>query len=191
MLVTQPRPHSPTRKRRRGRRQRAGVGGIDGIGQCVEERRVVAQEVGLAGQQGGDIALGHVVEQGQQLVADAVAPEGQIVVGRVAHGRQPDLGAQRASLGAAEAHDRVPSWAHAAESVDAGAPQKVEQHRLGLVVGRVPRQHARRQDGEARFPGPRLEVGTWRDNGALGSEAGAESCGGGGHHARLFTAPLA
>ena len=50
------------------------------------------------------------------------------------------------------------SGVHAGEAVEPGAPQQVEQHRLGLVVGGVPGQHrpGGRRSGR---PGAGLEVG--------------------------------
>ena len=52
-----------------------GVGRVDAAGEAVEQVVVVAEHGGRAREQGGDVALGDVVEQRQHLVADAVAQE--------------------------------------------------------------------------------------------------------------------
>ena len=51
----------------------------------------------------------------------------------------------------------------AGEPVEPGAPQQVEQHGLGLVVGGVAGEHVGRQRGVAGPPGARLEVGPGLD----------------------------
>src|SRR5438094_404040 len=76
-----PGPHRPAGQWRGSCGQCPGVGGIEGVGEGVEQVGLIAQQIGLTGEEGGDVALGEVVEQGQQLVADAVAPEGGIGVG--------------------------------------------------------------------------------------------------------------
>ena len=68
MTVAQPRPHcAPGQGRGRGG-QRPGVVRIEVCRQGIEEGSFLAQHLGLAGEHGGHVALGHVVEEGQQLV---------------------------------------------------------------------------------------------------------------------------
>src|SRR3712207_8845504 len=55
---------------------------LERIGQRVEEGGVVAEHLGLAGEEGGDVALRHVVEQREHLVAHPVAAEGRVGVDR-------------------------------------------------------------------------------------------------------------
>ena len=92
-------------------------------------------------------------------MADPVAAEGGRLVGRIVDRSQAEVRAQRPGLasGAGRGADggRGP---HAGQPVEPGAPQEVEQHGLGLVVGRVAGQDVGRQDGVARGPGPGLEV---------------------------------
>ena len=82
--VAQPRadrargPAAAARRPARGRRS-----GRARARELVEELGVGAQEVGLAGEHAGDVALGDGVEQRQQLVAHAVAAEPRVVVARV------------------------------------------------------------------------------------------------------------
>ena len=70
---------------------------------------------------------------------------------------------------------------HTGKTLDAGAPEQVDQHRLGLVVRGMTGQHAGRQGGVAGGPGPGLQVGPVADVDADGSEAGPESGRGGPH----------
>ena len=88
---------------------------------------------------------------GQQLVADPVAAEGGSSVGRVLDRSQAEVLAQRPGLAPAQAEQRVAVGPHAGQPVEPGAPQEVEQHRLGLVVGRVAGEHVGRR---ARRSGP-------------------------------------
>ena len=61
MLVAQPRSHGAAGERCGRRCECARVGGVDGLGEGVEKGRLLAEEVGLPGEQGGDVALRHVV----------------------------------------------------------------------------------------------------------------------------------
>ena len=70
---------------------------------------------------------------------------------------------------------------HPGQPVDTGAPEQVEQHGLGLVVGGVPGGRPRTEDGPAGHPGPGLEVGTLGNGHPDRPEGGAETAGGGGH----------
>ena len=75
--------------------------------------------------------------------------------------------------------------AHAGEPVQAGAPEEVEEHGLGLVVGGVAGEGVGRQDGVASGAGPCLQVRTRFDDDPLGAEAGAEAVGRRRHDVRL------
>ena len=169
----QPGPHGPPRQRLVGGRQGAGVGGVEGGGQLVEQRGVGPGEVRLAGDHRHHVALGDGVEQRQELVADPVAAERRIVVGRVGHRLEPDGRAELPGLPPAQPAQRAAAGRHAREPVEAGAAEQVEQHRLGLVVGRVPGEHVGRQGAVAGRPGPGLDVGPGRHRDALGPERGA------------------
>ena len=75
--------------------------------------------------------------------------------------------------------------AHAGQTVEAGAPQEVQEHRLGLVVGRVAGEDIGWENGEASLPGTRLQIGAVFDGRPFGPEGGAELFCGGRHHAGL------
>ena len=93
--------------------------------------------------------------EGQQLVADPVAAVGGVGVGRVVDRRQAHDPAQRPRLVPAQAEDRPPgAGGDPGQAVEAGAPEEVEQDRLGLVVGGVAGEDVGRQHPVAGGPGP-------------------------------------
>src|SRR5207237_9032888 len=113
------------------------------------------------------------------LYAYAVATNRRFVVGRVAHWSEPHLRAQAARLGPAQADDRVASGAHACQPVEARAPQEVQEHGLGLVVGRMSREDVGGEHGESSLAGALLEVGTRLHGRPFGPEGGPQPGGGG------------
>ena len=119
-----------------------------------------------------DVALGDVVECRHHLVTDLVATEPQVVVRLVLHRSESELAAQRTRLGAAQRQQRAVVPAHAGEAIEAGAAQQVEQHGLGLVVDRVPREHIGRERRVAGRARPCFEVGTRSDLSALRTKRG-------------------
>ena len=88
-------------------------------------------------------------------------------------GVESELGAEALGLGPAQPQERVAVGAHPGQAVEAGAPQQVEQHGLGLVVGGVAGEHVGRQHGVARGPGPGLEVRARLDGGAAATSNAA------------------
>ena len=132
----------------RRRTQRVGIGRVDTVAALVELGRGGAQQFGLSSQHRHDVALGDVIEEREQLVATRVCAERP---GRDSSDRRPrrDRDPRRAGASRApQCEDRAAVAAHPAETVQAGAPHQVEQHRLGLIVSgvaeeRVVRQHAR------------------------------------------------
>ena len=122
------RPHRPAGQRRRraapapgrrwGRRRRPGR---------RAGRHVVGGQARRAGQQGGDVALGDVVEQREHLVAHPVAAEAR---GRRCVGSSTGAGRARRTGPRVSARRRPRSGsavaaASPAEAVEAGAPQQV------------------------------------------------------------------
>ena len=186
----EPASHRPASQRRRGRRQRRGVGGIEGGGQSGEQVGVVAQQAGLAGQHGGHVPVGDGVEQGQHVVANAVAPERGPVVGGIDDRDEPEPVAQGACFAAPERQQGPPgARPHAGQAVESRSPQEVEEDRLGLIVGGVPGQDIGGQDPVTGRPRPCLEVRPGGDVHSLGPEAGADAPGGAGHHIGLGRRP--
>ena len=94
-------------------------------------------------------------------------------------GRRPS---RRQSASVSDRRRSSRGWAGparmAASPCDAGAPQQVGQHRLGLVVGRVAGGGARAEDPVSGRPGPRLEVRAVRDGHPHGAERRPEPFGG-------------
>ena len=76
-----------------------------------------------------------------------------------------------------------------AEPVESRPPQHIEEHRLGLVVGRVPDERIRGQDVVPRRPRPRFEVGTGTHHSPGGAELRAEPLGRNGDHLSLRSRP--
>ena len=74
---------------------------------------------------------------------------------------------------------------HAAQAVESGAAQQVQQHGLGLVVGRVAGEDVGREHREPCLAGPGLEIGTGVDGGLLGPKGSVEPRRGGGNEVGL------
>ena len=86
-----------------------------------------------------------------------------------------ELGAHRLGLATPQGEDRVErSGFDARQPVAAAAAQQSEQHGLGLVVGGVPGERARRQRRTAGATGTRLEVGARREVDRVAHERDAE-----------------
>jgi hypothetical protein len=136
-----------------------GIGGVERSGKGVEQVVVGAKQVGLAGEDGRQVAGGHIGQQRQHLVAHAVAHESWIgvrfVVGR-GHASEPT---HLHGVGSTQPQEgpRGPR-AHTGQTARCGTAQQVDEHGLGLVVGCVPGEHAGGQHGVARRPGPGLEI---------------------------------
>ncbi len=100
---------------------------------------------------------------------------GSVFVGSTT-GVEPERRAQRRRLGPPQGDDRMPgSRGQGGETVDAGAPQDGEEHRLGAVVGGVTGGVVGREDGAAGGAGAGFEVGAVGDDCPLGPEGGAEA----------------
>jgi hypothetical protein len=182
----QPGPHGGAGEGDRGRRQGPGVGDVDLGGQGGDQVGVVGEQRGLAGQDGDDVAPGHVVQQGQDLVADPVAEEAGVVVARVLDRSQPLGGAEGPGLGAPQGEDRVPGAG--AQRPQAGGPrppQQVEQDRLGPVVERVAGAGVGPEDGPPGGPGPGLQVRPVLHGDPRGPEPRPAALGRGGHDGGL------
>jgi hypothetical protein len=155
----QPAADGPLGQRRRCGGEGAGVGRVDRGRQVVEQHDVGPGHVGLAGEDGHDVAPGDGVEQRQQLVAHPVAAERRVGIAGVVDGLEPHVDTQSQGLAPAQPPDRAPHRVHTHQPVEPGAAQQVQQHGLGLVVGRVAGQRVGRQRRVPGRPGPGLEVG--------------------------------
>ena len=175
VLLGQPPPERAPSRRGGRVGQSAGIGRVELGGRGVGQIRLGPEQVGLAGQDRDDVALGDVVQERQQLVPDPVPPEGERRVGRVVDRCQPQLPAQRHRLGVAEVEQRTAIAAHARQPVQACPPQEVEEHGLGLIVGRVTGEDVGGQRGVARGAGPGLEVRACLHIDALGVERRPEA----------------
>jgi hypothetical protein len=98
---------------------------------------------------------------------------------------QPEVRAQRVGVPAAQPADGPDARVEPGQPVERSAPQHVEEHGLGEVVGRVAEQRAVGQRAGAGGAGAGLEVGTRRHRHPLGPEGGAEALRGGRHHVGL------
>ena len=109
--------------------------------------------------------MSHLGQQRQDLVAYPVTPKTQLGVGGVDDGDQAQ-GVNEGSRfrppqvedGPAHGPAAGATGPHATKAVQPGPPQKVQQQRLGLVVGRVAHQHALGERSVASRPGPRFQV---------------------------------
>ena len=133
-------------------------------GQLVEQLGVGAEQVGLAGEHGRDVALGDRVEE------RAAARGGRGCGGRrgstlrrVVH--RLEARGRRTARGSRARRSRRSGrrgGVEAGEAVEAGAAEQVEQHGLGLVVGGVAGEHVRRaapRSGRARARASRFGPG--------------------------------
>ena len=138
-----PTPHRLGGDRRRERRAFDATVGIDAGGLHVEVgRRPLALTAAVRADHRHHVAAGDVVEQRQQLVADAVATEGRVVVLRV----DDDVDAERSGRARGSRARRSPSNGRRsrvgtpASPARPGAAQQRQQDRLGLVVRGVARR---------------------------------------------------
>ena len=184
----QPRPQRAPGERPRRTGHHPGIGGVGHAlgGEGAQQVGLLGRQVGEPAQEGHDVALGDVVEQREDLVADAVASEPRVDVGGVDDRREAGGVAEGVRLVAAKADDRVGRpRAQRTEAVEAGAPQHGEQHGLGPVVRGVPGGVAGPEHPAPGGAGAGFEVGPVGHHDALGTERGAEGLGGGGHHVGL------
>jgi hypothetical protein len=75
VLAGQPPSHGPAGQRGRCRRERRGVGRVEVGRERVHEVGLVAEDLGLAGEDRDDVALRDGVEQREELVTHPVAAE--------------------------------------------------------------------------------------------------------------------
>ena len=161
-------------------RERLGVGGLDVSGEFVEELVVGAQEVGGAVEQDGDVALGDVIEQWEQLVANPVATETGIVVGGIGDDREAELLAQRLGFDAPKGEDGMaPTGPDCPEAGGTRTPEQGEEQGFGLVVCGVTGQRVRSESGPPSGTGSRFEVGAVVEVDADRAELDVELCCGG------------
>ena len=176
-----PLPHGPTRERRWGSCQAQRIGRIDLVSELIEQLLVVAQQCAGSGEQRGNISFGHLIEQGQNLVPDAVAAKPWVSVGRVDGNGQVEELAQLVRFGAPEGQDRF-GWTrtHRAEAFTACTADQAQEQRLGLIVSSVPSEGAEAEHCAASGTGPRLEVGAILEFDAFAAKGHIESFGDGG-----------
>ena len=168
-LAPQPAAHRPAGQGPGGRGQPAGVGGVDLRGEGLEQAGVVAEQLGLAGQHRHQVTAGDLAQQGEDL-GDGPGCGGNGDRGcsgrRPAPGPRPRTtrpspiaagraGAEPGRAGESpgpSAIERPPGGGqavgppHAAEAVQARAPEHGQQDRLGLIVHGVAGQDPGRQD---------------------------------------------
>ena len=139
-----------------GRRRRWGRGSAARTSSRSASSR---QEGGLAGQHRDHVPAGDVGQQRQHLVAHPVAAVDR---GRRCWGPRRAPGPRRRTgpgSRPAQGEERMArAGPDAGQAVEAGAPQQVEQHRLGLVVGGVAGEDVGREHGVPGGPGPGLQV---------------------------------
>ena len=158
----------------------AGIGGVDVGGQFVEELVVGAEQVGGAVEQHGDVALGDVIEEWEELVADPVATETEVVVGGVVDHSEAELLAQRLGFDASEGEDGMaPTRPDRSESGGPRTPDQGEEQGLGLIVCGVTGQSVWSESGPTGAAGSRFEIGAVVEVDADRAELDAELCGGG------------
>ena len=108
----------------------------------IEILGLVAQDLGLASEERHEVTTGAAREQWDHVMADPVAPECAVVVARVTYRLEAELRAERLGLGPPQlqhrADDACSGRRHPAQAGGAAASEQVEQHRLRLIVSRVP-----------------------------------------------------
>ena len=178
--------HGP---RARAAATRPGVGrvGHRSARQRVEQRHLVAQHAGLAGQQR---APGRARPPRRTAAAARGAPGcagsagSSLLASRTGSGRARRRAAWVSCRRRPSSGWRGPGAMPASPSEPAPR-SRLHQDGLGLVVHGVPGGHVGGQHGEAGRPGPGLEVGPGRHLTRAAREAGARTGGGRRHHLGL------
>jgi len=159
--------------------QRVGVGGVDVGSEFVEELVVGAEQVGGAVEQHGDVSLGDVVEQWDQLVTDPVATETAVVVGRIVYDRETELLAQCMGFDAPKGEDGMaPPGPDCPEAGGARTPDQGEEQGFGLVVCGVAGHGVRSEGRPPGAAGSCFEVGAVVEVDVDRAELDAELSGG-------------
>ena len=164
--------------------------GIHRRTEFVEQGDVVGNDLAVTGQQRRHVALGDIVHQGKQLTADTDPAKARVIVHRVTEGFQTKFRAQgdgvaapKPEKGSLTATGTGPG--HRGDAVETGAPEQMQNHGLGEVIGGVARGHVNRKNGVASVAGPFLEVRANPDLDGVGNEANAEPLRQGLHRVRL------
>ncbi len=123
-------------------------------GQRLEELVVVAQQIGLTGEDLDQVAVGAALEPGHDLAPQPHASVVQLVVHRIMRGRESEPRGELVRVAAPTREQRAPEVpaprGHPRESRRRGAAQHLQQHRLGLVVARVREEDRNGADRGAR-----------------------------------------
>jgi hypothetical protein len=155
----EPSSNRTTGERWVGRLERFGVGWINGLGEPIEQRRVIAKEVGGPCEDRNWIAASDVGDQWKQFVPDAISPHSRVGIRGV--GDWVD------TLRCAEGHRLVSSNGEERmlrtgfDSSQTGCPrpsQQAQQHGLSLIVCGVTGECPRREHVVASLSRARLEV---------------------------------
>jgi hypothetical protein len=144
----QPLTNHAAGKRRRQRRERAGIIRRVLRGERVEQLVIVAEQRGLSGEHFDEIALRTPLEARHDLAPQPHAPMPELVIHGIAHGCPSQPGADLVRIGAPQLEERssypAPDRRHSGEPGRTAPPQHREQHRFGLVVSRMRDEDRRR-----------------------------------------------
>ena len=144
---------------------------IERGGKIGEEALVIGDEVGLACEECGHVALCDVMKEWDEFVSHAIAAESWIGVRFIDRDCDSTKSTQFVGFGTPQREE----WflgraAHAGDAVDSRSAHQVEKHRFRLVIGGVTGEDVRWKRCEACRAGPGLEVGSIVESNAVSDE---------------------
>ena len=105
---------------------------------------------GGAYQEGNGVTPRDLVQERQELVADAIAHEPRVVVRRVGYWNEAELGAEVLGLATPQPDDGMrPARAHRGQTIGTGTASEIDQNGLGLIIGGVAEEGIRAEHGAA------------------------------------------
>lgn len=192
MDVREPPSDRPARQSSRSTRQRSGVGRLDVRAESVEEFCLISEQFGLTNENRDEIPPGDGVQRGEHFVSDAISQQGEICIRRILERNPTELLADTDGLAASKIEDRVADASarpadpmHADQTVETGAPQKIDDDGFRSVVGRVSGAHVVGEGVVARASGARLQIRSGFDTNRAGDELCSDIAGSAGDEIRF------
>lgn len=174
--VGQPPAHRPPSECQRGAGKCPRIVHINGSCEIREESFVVGDQVGLACEKRGDIALRDVIEEGDEFVPHSISAESWLGIRFVDSDGDATESTQFVGFCAANCEERLSRRsAHARDAVGTGPTHEVEKHRFGLIIGGVAGENIRWKGSEASGSGARFKVGAIVEGDTVCNELGSKA----------------
>lgn len=148
----------------------------------LQQRNIVGGDIGVASQERGDVAIGHVGEKGNDLIADPDSAKASVGIHLVDDGAQTELRTQRLRLRPPDTQEWPRPAArtgpsHRRHTVEPGPAQQVQNDGLGEIIGGMAGADVR---GEHVVPGLSrsfFEVGSVDQSKTMDDALDAQSIG--------------